>query len=371
MKRRDWGTGSIYPQVRDGQRTGRVFASIELRDGGMRRRRRRLFDSEAEARRWLREQKNSVSSAATVTLGAYLERWLRDVVIHERRPRTVDGYRAIVEREIVPAMGRIPLARVTALDVTRFRNAQAERFRPGTVRNHVYCLRAALSAAVRMNLIAANPAASVQVAAPHRSVPEPWTLEQARTFLAHVQGDPLEPLYLLALTTGMRQGELLGLRWSDVDWTSGTLTVNRTLVRLGRRFVAGEPKTPLSHRSLTLAPAALEALRVHRHASTLVRTVEDQGLVFARAKGSPLANWWVTREFQRLSAEAGLPVIRFHDLRHTAATLLFAAGVEPKVIQDMLGHSTVATTLDIYAAMTDERRREGTARLGEMLEMTR
>lgn len=167
--------------------------------------------------------------------------------------------------------------------------------------------------------------------------------------------DRLEALYVLAVTTGMRQGELLGLKWEDVDLARSAIHVRRTLTRKGGRLLLGEPKTKKSRRTVQLAGRALDALKAHRKAQLEERMAhaglwEDHGLVFATQTGTLVNPTNLTkRSFKPLLERAGLPRVRFHDLRHTAATLLLMQGVHPKYVQELLGHATIAITLDTYS----------------------
>jgi integrase len=183
----------------------------------------------------------------------------------------------------------------------------------------------------------------------------PLSLEETRRLLRESCGDRLEALYVLAVTTGMRQGELLALRWQDVDLKNAILSVRHTLTRSGGRVVIGEPKTKKSRRSISLTPRAVEALQAHlerqlREIGILGDRYEDQGLLFTTGTGSPInPSNLRQRSFAQLLKKAGLLHIRFHDLRHTCATLLLAQGTHPKYVQELLGHATIAITLDTYS----------------------
>ena len=181
-------------------------------------------------------------------------------------------------------------------------------------------------------------------------------MEQARTLLAAAQDDSLEALYVLALTTGMRQGELLALKWSDLDLTYGKIQVQRTLIQVrGGKATVAEPKSPTSRRCIQLTPLAIEALKRHtqrQHAIHNKRRTPRRvpEWVFCDGHGVPLrASGMVRQSFQPLLAGAELPLIRFHDLRHSTATLLLTIGVHPKIVQELLGHSQIFVTLDIYS----------------------
>jgi len=216
-------------------------------------------------------------------------------------------------------------------------------------------LHKALDQAVSDGLIPRNAAKGVKVPQAKRKEIRPLTPEQSKALLEAARGDRLEALYVLAHNTGLRQGELLALKWEDVELEDAVLRVRRTLTRTGGKVDVGPPKTNKSRRSIGLTTSAVEALRDH-----LVRQLEEMeemgslyhpgGLVFANESGgiinpSNLRN----RSFTRLLERAGLPKIRFHDLRHTCATLLLTKNVNPKIVSEMLGHSSISITLDTYS----------------------
>ena len=196
------------------------------------------------------------------------------------------------------------------------------------------------------------------------------TVEEARHLGSVAQGNRWAPMLMLALTTGLRQGELLGLKWGDIDFTEGVLQVRRQLERDGA-FSA--PKAS-SQRRLDLAPAELRALEIQRESQERDRerygaAYIAQDLVFATHQGRPLIHRNVFREFKRLLKKAALPPIRFHDMRHTNATLMLGQGVHPKVVQERLGHSQVSITLNIYSHVLPGLGREAVERLGESLQL--
>jgi integrase len=191
-----------------------------------------------------------------------------------------------------------------------------------------------------------------------RPAPEeihPLSSEETRRFLEAARGERFEALYVLAITTGLRRGEVLGLRWKDVDLESSVLRVGRALVRERGRYVPGETKTKRGHRSITLTSQAVNVLRVHRKRQLeermrLAGLYKDYGLIFTSNVGTPVnPENLVKRSFKPLLEQADLPEIRFHDLRHTCATLLLGSGVHPKFVQELLGHATIAMTLDTYS----------------------
>jgi integrase len=217
-------------------------------------------------------------------------------------------------------------------------------------------LHKALSQAVADGLIPRN-AADVKAPRPAPEEMRPLSEAEARAFLeaAGKVEDRFEALYVLAITTGLRRGELLGLRWDDADLERGTLRVGRALVREGGRHELGETKTRRGRRRVNLTPRTVAALKAHRKRQLEERMrfsdlYQDRGLIFATRVGTPLnPENLVKRSFKPLLAKAGLPEIRFHDLRHTCATLLLSRSVHPKIVQELLGHATIAMTLDTYS----------------------
>jgi integrase len=243
---------------------------------------------------------------------------------------------------------------------------------PRTVGHAHAVLRAALNQAVKDRIIDFNPVLAADPPRVPGSTFTVWEAAQQRAFLAHVADDPLEALYRLALTTGMRQGELLGLRWRDVNFDAGTLTINQVLVRTGRRYDFPDPKTAQSRRTIPLAARTIASLKRRKREQAEHRIEQakgwmDRDLVFTLDGGEPLPNWWVTGEFQRRTSEAGLPKARFHDLRHMAASQLIESGADLAVVREILGHSTITTTVNIYGHLTERHKRAAIDRLSEAL----
>jgi integrase len=198
--------------------------------------------------------------------------------------------------------------------------------------------------------------------------------EQSRRLLAAAEGDRLEALYVVALTTGMRLGELLALSWNNVDLDGAALSVRGTLYRSGGTLNIAEPKTAGSRRHVSLGGIAVDALRRHRVNQTAERLLrgpawEDNDLVFANEVGKPIEPSNLRRRsFEPLLVKAKLPRIRFHDLRHSAATLLLSQGTHPKIVSERLGHSRVSITLDLYSHVTPTMQREAAERLDAVLQ---
>jgi integrase len=297
-----------------------------------------------------------VFDAGNLTVGEYLTRWLNDSVRGTVRPSTFEVHRHMIEPHIVPALGRLKLKDLNSAHVRGFYREKLDSgLSAATVRKMHSVLRKALMQAVLDGLIPRNVCEAVKPPKVERKEIKPLDREQANALLEVASGDRLEALYVLAIHTGMREGELLGLKWEDVDLKAGVLRLRHALVREGGKVTLGDLKTPKSRRSVRLTYAATEALRSH-----LERQVEEMermgslyqpgGLVFATERGtlinpSNLRN----RSFKPLLKRASMPDICFHDLRHTCATLLLSQGTHPKLVQELLGHATIAMTLDTYS----------------------
>jgi integrase len=298
-----------------------------------------------------------VFDVGNLKVGEYLERWLKDSVRDTVRPTTFERYEQIVRGHIVPVLGGIKLKGLTPAHVRGlYREKLDAGLSPGTVRYIHVTLHKGLKQAVMDGLIPRNATEAVKPPQVRRAEMRPLSPEQVKTLLEVACGDRLEALYVLAVTTGLRQGELLGLKWEDVDLEAGKLRVQRTLAiaKGGPKLMA--PKTKSSRQDRKAHPERREcsqkppqeAARGDRNrAGSLWR---ENGLIFASETGDPLDRRYVTtHRFKPLLKRAGLPQIRFHDLRHTCATLLLGRNVNPKIVSEMLGHASIAITLDTYS----------------------
>lgn len=292
---------------------------------------------------------------AKITLADFLNRWLRDYAKQAVRQTTYDFYEQLIRVHIVPALGNKPLAKLRPLDVQTFYAAKLqEGLSPKTVKHIHGLLREAYRHAVQWQLVAKSPIDAVVPPSVPTKPPLVWTPEQAAAFLEVARSHRLYAAFLLAVATGMRRGEILGLRWQDVDLDRGLVFVQQNLVptREGLRFQ--EPKSPSSRRAIKLPPEAITALREHWTKQLEERRIydseyNDKGLVFCAIDGSPLHPRSFDRVFQSLVSRTGLPKITLHGLRHTHATLLLLAGLNPKIVAERLGHSEISTTMNIYS----------------------
>lgn len=222
-------------------------------------------------------------------------------------------------------------------------------------------IRRSLNQALKWDLIVRNPASVVTAPTPDKKPPKTFTSKQAKQFLEDVQDHRWYPIYVLAITTGMRQGEILGLHWEDVDLEKGNLAVRHTIQLLQGRIIEGEPKSAGSRRTIALPEYTVAVLMLHQE-----KTDKDEGLLFTTASGRPVSPRNLLRHFHQVLDRTGLPKIRFHDLRHTAATLLLRENVHPKIVQEMLGHSTIALTLDTYSHILPDIQQEAADKMDKI-----
>jgi integrase len=349
MEKRGYRTGTIYQRSSD----GRWIASLPDGHGG--RARYVTGKTREDVERRLAEATSSPSRRRNQgeTVAAYLRRWFEGAR-RDLRPRTADGYEQLLEGHVIPAVGRLRLAELSPADVDRMiRDMLVTGYSPQTARHAHKVLRVALRQAERWGDVQRNAAALVKAPRVIRRPIEGMTADEARAFLAGSAEHEHHALYVLALSTGMRRGELLALRWSDLDLKGATVRVSGTLrAAPGGRYERDEPKTSQSRRVLPLTRESVAALRDH------LKRANSTDYVFARPDGRPWPPAEVTRTFQAELVRQGLRSIRFHDLRHTAAQLVLdRLGGDIRAVSSMLGHTTISTTVDIYGGAADDARR--------------
>lgn len=289
----------------------------------------------------------------------------------------------LVEKQVIPRLGGIPLQKLTpghlnaayADMLASGRRDGRGGLSPRTVRYAHTVMRKALADAVKWSRLARNAADSADppsAKAAKAKAMETWSADELRAFLASVRSDPLHSAFFLSATTGMRRGEVLGLRWRDLDLGAGRLAITQTLIAPDYKLQFSEPKTDKGRRAVDLDPATVEVLRTHKKRQLEERLAFGPGyaendLVFRRADGSPVHPYQFSQAFGRRTKDAGLPKIRLHDLRHTYATLALRAGEHPKVVSDRLGHSSIAITMDTYSHAVPGMQRESAARVAALI----
>jgi integrase len=347
-RRRGRGEGSIYLEA-DGRWTAVVSFGIDPITGKRRRRKVRGTTKQAVQNRLHELQGKGPGEPCRLTVGQFLTRWLENTARENIGENTYERYKRIVNHRLIPRLGGLRLADLTPFHVEDF-YAELKRAAVGAPSRHQagMVLVTALRHAVRLRLIPANPAA--EVAKPKLQDREMVILtdDQVRVFLAAARRSRYYALFTLAVATGMRQGELLALQWEDVDFVNSTVTVRRTVLRVKGRFVIKEPKTKASRRTMTVPPFAMDALHLHRK-KMVARGYADRPVFCSLQGGIMSAQNLRTRTFKPILERAGLPDMRFHDLRHTHASTLLSKGKSIKAVSRRLGHSNATTTLHVYA----------------------
>ena len=308
------------------------------------------------------------------TLEAFLRSWLETSVKPRVRPLTYAGYKVNVEKHLIPTLGKIRLDQLTPEHVQSMINSRiAGGFSTKTTAYVHQVLRTALSLAVRWEMVSRNVAKLVDKPRIERKPINPLTPDEARRFLHAIRGHRLEALFSVALALGLRQGEALGLKWEDVDFATGTLRISSQLQRVDGHLTLVPPKTAMSRRTLVMPRLIVESLREHEKRQLSEKlwagtNWKETGLVFTNRTGGPTQARRVIEQFHRALDETGMRRIRFHDLRHSCATLLLVQGVSPRVVMEVLGHSEIALTMNAYSHVVPELQRDAAQRMQAILE---
>jgi len=311
-----------------------------------------------------------------LTFKDFTEKWIA-AITPTLREKSAHNYALLLRNHAVPEIGKMQMTKIQPADLIRlYEKRRQAGAAPRSILHLHRVLFRALRFAERWGDVTRNVAALVDAPKVTRTQFRCLTTEEARTLLKVAEGDRLEALLVLALSTGMRSGELLGLTWRAVDLDHGSIGVVSALqATTGRGLAMIEPKTPRSRRVIDVEPRVVASLRRHRAAQEMERRVAGEGwggsipdLVFTTATGAPLDGRLLIRSwFRPLLVKAGLPAIRIHDLRHSYASIALARGVHPKVVQEALGHSTIAVTLDLYSHVVPSLQREAAKEMGEAL----
>lgn len=346
--------GSLFQRKRD----GRWVATVLMPNG---RRRSASAATKAEGvallRDLIRQRDASVADPRRLRLGAFLERWVSSVT--GLAPATMRQHEMIVRVHLVPGLGHRMLSQLTPSDVDGY--LAGLELDPQTARHHRSTLRRALADAQRDGFVARNVAALSHAPRMHKAERTYLTAAQVRTIIDEAQDERYWPLWVLIATTGLRVSEALGLAWSDVDLTERTLTVRHQLARVDGEWVLSRPKTRKSRRTIPLTDEAVAALRVQRARQDADLGGEPrpiEALAFTTPTGHPVHSTNVLPSWYATLARLGLPRVTTHDLRHSSASILLAAGVPLPVIANLLGHSTIRVTADLYAHVGQGLQRE-------------
>jgi integrase len=362
-KRRGNGEGGIYQRESD----GKWCASVDLGFVNGKRRRKVIYGKTrkevADKLKAIHRDQAAGINVATgrQTVKAFLERWL-EVSKQRNKTRTYEGYERIVALYLVPHLGHIVLGKLAPEHVQTMIDRLA--LAPNTVRNIRAVLRRALNQALKWELVSRNVATLVETPRITQEEMSALDEQQARALLRVLKGDRLEALYRVALSLGLRRGEVLGLRWQDIDFDTATLRIVQTVQRTRTQgLIIDTPKNKSSLRTLSIPPVLLAVLKRHRSRQEGEGLDNPHELVFISTTGTPLEPDNITHRFKAFAKAAELPDnIHFHSLRHSCATLLLAQGVPMYVVKDILGHDQISTTMK-YTHPTPETMRDATAEL--------
>ncbi len=385
-KRRGNGEGSITKR-KDGRWQGYVTIGYDPETG---KAKKKYFYG--KTRKEVQEQVNKAlgkvqagtyKEPSKLTTAEWLTSWLNEYMKASLRPTTWESYQVQVDRHILPALGHLRLSQLQTSHLQKLYNEKLNGGRadgkpgglsPKSVRYIHTVIHAALEQAKKEGMITINVADAVKLPANPKKEIQVLDQEGIRKFLTAARETRHFPLYFLALNTGMRRGELLGLRWKDVNLKEGTVTVNQGLVRTKGGLIFQEPKTKLSNRTIGISPEVVNVLKEHKKRQNEERLSageaynKEHELVFCNELGDPICPRGLTRHYERLLKKAGLEgKVTFHGLRHTFATLSLEEGAAARTVQEALGHHAAAFTLDVYSSVTSRMKKEATDKIGNLM----
>ncbi|MCX6083291.1 MAG: site-specific integrase [Chloroflexi bacterium] len=368
-QKRGQNEGSIYKR-----KDGRWTAQVTIEGKHI----LKYFKTRRECRDWVDSTRNQIDNGLTLqgaqtTLATYMADWLITVNTTVR-PKTIFQYEQIFRQHIAPTLGNIKLKDLRPDQIQALYNA---KLKSGVSARSVIMIHAvlhrALNHALKMGMIGRNPVDAVTRPKFKHKEMNTFDENQVRSLLSVVQGTRSDALYYIAITTGMRQGELLGLKWSDIDWRNRSIHVQRQVQRTSKGGLGFcEPKSEAGKRTIVLGRTVFDKLRaqidiLEKEKAEAGDKWQEFDLIFPSTVGTPLDHRNVYRDYKEILNVAGLPDLRFHDLRHTAATLMFKQGVHPKVVQERLGHADITLTLNTYSHVLPSMQDEAAEKMDEML----
>lgn len=374
IKRRAEGSWTLWFELGKDENGKRKQKTVTVR--GTKR------DAQRELNRILHElNTGAFVEPAKMTVAQYLERWLADYAKTNVSAKTYEGYDEFIRIHLAPALGSYLLSKLTPLHIQNYYSQALQSGRRDgkgglsarTVLHHHRVLRAALQQAVKWQLLVRNPADAVDPPRPERKEMQVLTASEMARLLEGVKDSRMYIPILIAVSTGLRRGEVLGLRWQDIDFNAGTLSVRQALQRTKETgLVFKQPKTQKSRRKVALPPFVVEELLRHRAAQDEQRRLlgsryQDYNLVAAHPDGTPMNPNGVTIAFRNLIRKSGVTIVRFHDQRHSHATHLLQENVHPKIVSERLGHANIGITLDTYSHVLPGMQEEAALRIDAAL----
>ncbi|MGE7890512.1 tyrosine-type recombinase/integrase [Bacillus cereus] len=338
------------------------------------------FKTKKEAERACNELIHQFNTGSLVDdknfiLSDYLQEWLENTAKQRVRETTFTNYKRAINSRIIPVLGSHKLKELKPLHGQRFvKSLIDEGLSPKYIEYIFTVLKGSLEDAVRWELLFKNPFQHVEIPRPRKVVNSTWSIEETKKFLNRTKFENIiyYHLFLLALNTGMRRGEILGLKWKNFDLNEGKISVTETLIYDENGFRFTEPKTHGSKRLISIDPNLCKEFKSYKAKQNEFKLLfgqsyEDNDLVFAKETGQPILPRTMTTTFNQFIKKADVPQIRFHDLRHTHATILLKLGINPKIVSERLGHSSIKTTLDTYSHVTIDMQESAVLKLSEAL----
>ncbi len=378
-KRRSNGEGNIRKR-KDGRWEGRYTAGINPENG------KQIFKNvlgktQAEVKEKLKKaladsQQLDLAKQGKYTVGSWMDAWFENVAKIKVRPSSHQTYRGYIDNHIKPNIGNIPLEKLTTMELQklyrklltsgRVERIEAEHQSKGlsakTVRNINQVISSAMNLAVAQKIILENPTNACSLPRVEHKEMQTISAEQLQVFLEEAKRSGVYEMYYIDLSTGLRRGELLGLKWEDIDMQQGIIRVRRQVSRIDGKIVEAPLKTKNSYRAVTISPQAIEVLKSQKE------KINDE-YVFPSPNGGPISPDSVNNMLHRVLDRAGIPRVRFHDMRHTFATLALQNGVDIKTVSGMLGHFSAGFTLDTYAHVTTSAQKEAAQTMGNVLSL--
>ncbi len=378
-KRRSNGEGNIRKR-KDGRWEGRYTAGINPENG------KQIFKNvlgktQAEVKEKLKKaladsQRLDLAKQGKYTVGTWMDVWFENVAKIKVRPSSHQTYKGYIDNHIKPNIGNIPLEKLTTMELQKFyrkllTKGRVERIESTdqpkglsakTVRNINQVISSAMDFAIAQKIISENPCKAVALPKLEHKEMQTIPAEQLQAFLTEAKATGVYEMYYIELATGLRRGELLGLKWEDIDMKQGIIRVRRQVARIDGKIVEAPLKTKNSYRTVTISPQAIEVLKQQK------AKTNDQ-YVFPSPNGGPISPDSVNNMLKRVLERAGIPKVRFHDLRHTFATLALQNGVDIKTVSGMLGHFSAGFTLDTYAHVTTAAQKEAAQTMENLLSM--
>ncbi|WP_053361932.1 site-specific integrase [Bacillus sp. FJAT-27251] len=369
--------GSIHKyQTKKGET--RYMVMLEVGNNGKRKQKKKMgFKTKKEANTFLIEALNDINKGtyiepSRILFSEFLEEWFKTKQI-SLGTQTKSVHKNYLYKYIIPSLGHIPLSQLKTIHINNFINEMNQRkYSPATIKKAVNIIKNSLEFGIDIEMINKNVAKKATLPKEIKNEMKVWNQEEVNKFLKVAKGSRYYPFFYLALMTGMRKGEILALRWKDIDLENMLLTINQTLTQDGKEFIAGA-KTKASNRTMDLSESTVKILKAHKvliqqEKLALGKDYVNHDLVICTQIGTPVHSSNLrNRVFNQLIKEAEVSKIRLHDLRHTHATLLLSVGVNVKVISERLGHSSIKITLDTYSHVLPTMQKEAVKKLDDML----